>query len=105
MKRPPMMMRVQIHTQERRFALWLPLFLLLPLAVVLLIVLSPLILIAILVLKASRWRRRLSPGIAVALQALCSIRAMKAALDMFCSTPGLLVEVCGQSERVHISVV
>ena len=46
-----MLMHVRVHNDDTKFGFWLPLFLLIPLALVVLIILSPLILIAILVLK------------------------------------------------------
>ena len=40
MKRPPMYIRMKIQGNERGFGIWLPLFLLLPLALVIFIILS-----------------------------------------------------------------
>ena len=48
MNRPPMLMHLKFQSENGKFGLWLPLFLLIPLALVVLIILSPLILIAIL---------------------------------------------------------
>lgn len=67
MKRPPVVMRVQIRGKEREFGLWLPLFLLLPVGLLLLIILSPLILTAIVILRRRRQLNRMSrisPGLA-----------------------------------------
>jgi hypothetical protein len=50
MNRPPLLMHVKIKNERSDFGLWLPLFLLFPLALVILIILSPLILIGILIL-------------------------------------------------------
>ena len=105
MKRPPMLIRVQIHGEERRFFLWLPLFLLLPLALVLLIILSPLILIAVVILRLQRRERQLSPAIGASLYVLCSVRGIKAALDVLCSMPGLRVDIYNRNERIYISVI
>ena len=41
MKRPPMLMHMRIQGERGGFGLWLPLFLLLPLALVVFIILSP----------------------------------------------------------------
>jgi hypothetical protein len=87
-----MVMRVQIRGEEKRFCLWLPLFLLLPLALVLLIILSPLILVAIIILRLSGRGKHLSPII-------------RAAFDVLCSMPGLRVDVSNRNERVYISVI
>ena len=92
MKRPPMLMHVKIQGGQRRFGLWLPLFLLLPLALVVLIVLSPLLLIALLVLWPSGWAQK-------------SLLVLWAAVDTFCSMRGLGIDVRSQNERVYISVV
>ena len=105
MKRPPMLMRVQIHGKERRFILWLPLFLLLPLALVLLIILSPLILVAIIILRLWGRERQLSPAAGASLRILCSVRGIRAALDVLCSRPGLRVDIYNRNERIYVSVV
>ena len=103
MKRPPMLMRVQIHGEEGRFPLWLPLFLLLPLALALLIILSPLILIAAVILRVRR--RQLPPIARASLGMLCSVRCIRAAFDVLCSMPGLRVDVSNRNERVYVSVI
>jgi len=105
MKRPPMVMRVQIHGKEGKFPLWLPLFLLLPLALLLLIILSPLILIAITILRLRGRGRELSPIVGASLGILCSVRGIKAAFDVLCSMPGLRVDVCNRNERVYVSII
>jgi hypothetical protein len=79
MNRPPMLMHLRFYNRDRKFGLWLPLFLLIPVALVVLIILSPLILIAILVMKA-------------ATESLCSLR-------------GLEVDVQNRNESIYISVV
>ena len=107
MKRPPMLLRVQIGGEERKFRLWLPLFLLVPLAILLLIVLSPVILIAVIIVRKRGCGRRLSPVARTSLGILCSMRGIRAAFDVFCSMPGLRVEVCGNNnkERVYVSII
>ena len=92
MKRPPTLMHVKIKGEERRFGLWLPLFLLLPLALVILIILSPLILIAVLVLWPSGWGKR-------------ALLLLKAAFEVFCSMRGLKVDIQSRNQCVYISVV
>jgi len=105
MKRPPMLMHVKIHGKKRRPGLWLPLFLLVPLALVLLIVLSPLILLAVIILRVSGRRKRLSPVTGAVFGVLCSMRSIRAAFDLLCSIRGLRVDVSSHNERVHISVI
>ena len=105
MKRPPMLMRVQILGEERKFRLWLPLFLLLPLALVLLIVLSPVILVVIVIVRVTgRWKR-LSPVARTSLGMLCSVRGVRAASDVLCSMPGLSVDVRNNKEHVYVSII
>ena len=92
MNRPPLLMHVRIHSGDRKFGLWLPLFLLMPLALVVLIILSPLILIGILVLWPSRWGK---PARMV----------VPASCRLFYSIRGLKVDVQSRNECVYISVV
>jgi hypothetical protein len=92
MKRPPMLMHVKIQGEDRGFGLWLPLFLLLPLALVVFIILSPLILIALIVLWPSGWGKR-------------ALLILWTALETFCSIRGLKVDIKGRQQCVFISVV
>ncbi len=92
MNRPPLLMHVRVRNESANFGLWLPLFLLIPLALVVLIVLSPLILIAILVLWPSGWGK-------------LALLAVWVAFVSFCSLRGLKVDVQGRKESVYISVV
>ena len=105
MKRPPVLMRVQIRGEERKFRLWLPLFLLLPLALVTLIILLPVILVAIIIVRVTGRRRRLSLVARTSLGILCSVRGIRAAFDVLCSMPGLRIDVCNNKERVYVSII
>jgi hypothetical protein len=105
MKRPPMVMRLQIRGKERGFGLWLPLFLLLPLVLLLLIALSPLIVTVIIVRRRRRQPDRLSGIARACLGILCSPRRIGAALDALCSMPGLRVDVRNSNERVYVSII
>lgn len=98
-------MKVHIHGPDQRFRLWLPLFLLLPLAFVLFIILSPLISIAVVVSRLSARSRPSVHAADTVLRVLCSVRAMKAAFDVLCSTPGLRIAVTNRNERVNISII
>jgi hypothetical protein len=104
MKRPPMLMRVQIRGEDRKFRLWLPLFLLLPLALVLLIVLSPVVLIAIIMARLTGRGRRLLLAARASLGMLCSVRGIRATFDVLCSMPGLSVDVRNNKEHVYVSI-
>ena len=92
MKRPPVLMHLRFQGEERGFGLWLPLFLLLPLAFVVFIILSPMILIAILVLWPSGWGKR-------------ALLVLRAVVDVFCSMRGLRVDVQNSQQCVNISVI
>jgi hypothetical protein len=87
-----MLMHLKFQNEDRKFGLWLPLFLLLPLALVVLIILSPLILIAILVLWPSGWGK-------------WALLAVRAAFVSFCSLRGLKVDIQSSNQCVYISVV
>lgn len=95
MNRPPMLMHMQIYNKDRRIGLWLPLFLLWPLALVLLIILSPLILIAVMVLWVIGWGD----------WALSAVKALGAAGGCVCAMRGLRVDVQNRYQTVSISVV
>jgi hypothetical protein len=92
MKRPPMLMHVRIQGEERGFGLWLPLFMLLPLALVVFIILSPLILVSVLVLWPSGWGKR-------------ALLFSSGALEIFCAMRGLMVDVRSGHQIVSISVI
>ena len=92
MKRPPMLMHMRIEGERRAFGLWLPLFLLLPLALVVFIILSPLILVAAIILWPSGWGER-------------ALFTLRAALEVFWSMRGLSVDVHIGRQCVSISIV
>jgi len=92
MKRPPMLMHVKIRGERCRFGLWLPLFLLLPLALAMFIVLSPLILIAILVFWPRGWRKG-------------ALHIFGAAFEVFNSMRGLKVDIQSDHHCIYISAV
>ena len=89
---PPALMRMKVHNRERKFSLWLPLFLVIPLILAVLIVLSPLFFIAVLVLWPSGWGKTV-------------LLAPWAACRIFCATRGLRVDVQGPREVVKIYFV
>lgn len=92
MKRPPMLMHLRIERERRGFGLWLPLFLLLPLALVAFIILSPLILVATIVLWPSGWGKR-------------ALLTLRASVDIFCSMRGLGIDVHSDRQSVSMAVV
>jgi hypothetical protein len=94
MNRPPLWMHLHFKNdvKDTDFGLWLPLFLLLPLALVVLIILLPLILIAVLVLWPFGWGE-------------WALRVLAVAGGIFCSMRGLEVNVKNHDGYVYISVV
>ena len=92
MRRPPMLMHLRIQGEDRGFGLWLPLFLVLPLALVVFIILSPLILVSAVILWPSGWGKR-------------AILSLRAATEVFWSMRGLSVDVHSGRQCVSISVV
>lgn len=59
---PPYLLRLRIRNRRRRIRLWLPLFLLWPLAVVLALILTPFMLILAIVFLCRGWGRLLLAG-------------------------------------------
>jgi len=92
MKRPPMLMRVKIRGEKRGFGLWLPIFLLLPLALAAFIILSPFILIAIPIFWPSGCRKR-------------ALHIFGAAFEILCSMRGIKIDVQSDHDCVYISAV
>jgi hypothetical protein len=95
MNRPPMLMHIKIENEETNFGLWLPLFLIIPLALVILIILSPLILIALLILWWCGWGRWVR----------LAWNGLRAAFISFWAMRGLKVDVQGRNGTVYVSVV
>jgi len=91
MNRPPVWIKIKIQGERGGFRLWLPLFLLLPLALVIFIILSPLILIAVIILWTSGWGK-------------WALSILRAAYNMLCALRGLKVDIQGRRETVYISI-
>jgi len=92
MKRPPMLLHFKIRGKRRGFGLWLPIFLLLPLALAVFIVAAPLILIAILIFWPSGWRKR-------------ALHIFGAVFDIICSLRGIKVDMQSDHDYMYISAV
>ena len=92
MKRPPLMMRVKVRGENGNFGIWLPFFLLIPVALVVLTILSPLILIVVIALWPSGWGKRVLVLLWVAIVSFYAMR-------------GLKVDVQNPKESVYVSVV
>ena len=87
---PPSLLRVRIRSRDKRFTLWLPLFLVWPPGFVLLAILSPLVLVLAALLWPLGWARPL-------------LLAGPFLFRLFCSLRGLEVNVEKSSEQVLIS--
>jgi hypothetical protein len=92
---PPMLMHVKVKNEESDFGFWLPLFLLFPLALVVLIILSPLIIIGIIVLCTLGHGRWVWWGFRCLWVAIVSSWALR----------GLKVDVQNGNKHVFVSVV
>jgi len=99
---PPMVLRVRIENRQRRFGLWLPLFLLGPLAMVLILLLAVLSLPFIPVAAVVLWRRGF--GRWVLLGTFLLLRVGPLLFMLLCSLRGLTVDVRGEREQVYIAL-
>jgi hypothetical protein len=91
MKCPPYLMRVRIKNRDRKINLWIPLFIILPLILILLIIMSPFILIATAVLWCFGWGKPLLMIIPAAIVCLCALRGLEVNVNR--GGKGLLVSV------------
>ncbi len=89
---PPMLMHVKIKNSNHQFGFWLPMFLIVLVAFILVIALSPIILLAILLAWPTGWGRWM-------------VNAIKTGYIMLCSLRGMKVDIQNQKETVFISVV
>jgi len=90
-----MLMHVKVKNERTDFGLWLPLFLLFPLALVVLLVLSPLILIGVMVMLAVGQGQWVEFG----------FRCLWAAITSSWALRGLRVDVQGHHETVQVTVI
>jgi hypothetical protein len=77
---PPLLMRLGVGGR-RRFSIWLPLFLLWPVAAALAIVLAPLVLLAALILWPLVWGKLLLLSGPMLLGVLCALRGLELELN------------------------
>ncbi len=89
---PPMLMHIHVKNEKSDFGLWLPLFLLLPLALVVLIILLPLIIVGLLIFWDSGWP-------------IWALKVLWAAIVSYWSLRGLKVDVQDGNKYVYVSVV
>ncbi len=98
---PPMVLRVRIRDPKHDFGLWIPLFLLGPLAVLLLLVLSVLLLPFIPVAAVVLWRRGF--GRWVLLGTFLLLRVVPMLFMLLCALRGLTVDVGSDREKVYVA--
>jgi len=99
---PPVLLRMRIRNPERRFSLWVPLFLVGPVVLVFVLVISLLLLPFAFIAAAVLWHR--GPGRWVLLGLFMLVRAAPALVVLMCSLPGVKVEVEDGPEQVYFSV-
>lgn len=74
---PPLLMRLRVYDRRHRIGLWIPLFLLFPIVLAIAIILTPLVLIAVILLWPFGWGRPalvLGPTVA---RCLCALRGLE----------------------------
>jgi hypothetical protein len=92
MKLPPMLMHVRIMKNDADFGVWLPLFLFILIAFIILLALSPLILICLLLMWPSGWGRWL-------------VQAFKAGVASLWALKGLSVDIQNRDGVVKVTVI
>lgn len=98
---PPMLLRVRIENRQHRFGLWVPLFLVGPLAMVLLLVLGVLLLPFIPIAAVVLWRRGF--GEWVLLGTFLLLHVVPMLFVLLCALRGLTVDVTSGREQVYIA--
>jgi hypothetical protein len=88
---PPALMHIKVKNEKSDIGLWLPIFLLWPLALAVVIVLLPFIIIGLIIFWDS-W-------------GLWSLKVLWAAIVTCCSLRGLEVDVQDGRQNVYISVL
>jgi hypothetical protein len=89
---PPMLVHIKVENKHHWFSFWVPLFLMYPVILAIFLVLTPLLLLALIVLVCMGWQKLV-------------LMAMKAPLVAFWNLRGFKVDIKGRNEVVFISVV
>ena len=92
---PPMLMHVKIRNKDCNFGIWIPIILLLLIALAVVIALSPLIILALIIMLMVGWERWARLTVLSIWAAFVSVWAMR----------GLKVDVQGRDGIVDISVI
>jgi hypothetical protein len=88
---PPALMHIKVKNEKSDFGLWLPIFLLWPLALAVVIILLPIILVGLIIFWDS-W-------------GLWSLKMLWAAIVTCCSMRGLQVDVEDGNKLVYVTIV
>jgi hypothetical protein len=88
---PPALMHIKVKNENHNVGLWLPIFLLWPLALAVVIILLPIILVGLIIFWDS-W-------------GLWSLKVLWAAIVTCCSLRGLQVDVQKGNELVYITMI
>ena len=78
---PPSILRVRIRTSDRRLGLWIPLFIIWPLAVIIALTLLPLVLIAAFILWPKGLGRPLLLAGPLAWRMFCALRGLEVSVE------------------------
>ena len=73
---PPSVLRVKIRSRDRRFTLWLPLFLVWPVGIALLAMLGPFVLVLAILVWPLGWARPLLLTGPLLFRLFCSLRGL-----------------------------
>ena len=99
---PPMVLRVRIRDPRHGFGLWIPLFLVVPLVLLLVLVLSLLVLPFALIAVVVLWHRGLNKWFLPA--CILLLRAIPGLFVLLCAVRGLRVDVQDASQQVYVSI-
>ena len=98
---PPMLLRMRIRNRGHRFSLWVPLFLIGPLATLLVLLVAVVLLPFIPVAAAVLWHRGFGRWLMLGASLLLSVGPLLFVL--LCSLRGLTVEVNDGPEQVYVA--
>ena len=98
---PPLLLRVRIRNERHRFSLWAPLFLIGPLATLLVLLVAVLLLPFIPIAAAILWRRGFGRWLILGSVLLLHVGPLL--FMLLCSLRGLTVEVSDGPEQVYVA--
>ena len=78
---PPSIMRLRVHTANRRIGLWLPLIILWPVVAVFALLLAPLVLLAAIILWPRSWGKPLLFAGPALFRLICALRGLELRIE------------------------